>query len=272
MTQHRMRRAAVAISAFTSAAIAIVVGASCMPYTPATTKSPANVGAHAGNVQANAMVSVDERGSKGIKGSLEDDEKVTQKYFLTLGWGDDLPDADVWEGPWGKDDVMIRLVPATTSPIVSWSNALSTDPAKYSGHLVMKIIVLEDRKVDNLGLEGLETGYLWIGQREKNNSKGLGAAIYTLKPNGKAKLVREMAIGGYCLDPTHGGRPRARARAPGDCTGPFPPGVTQSSGGTASFSTFRTRAGPSPLVPRRGLWVTCPGGCCEATSLDGGPE
>ena len=213
------------------------------------------------------MMAGNERGAKGIKGSLEDDEKATQTYFLTLGWGDDLADSAVWEGPWGASDTRIRLVPARTSPVVEWGDALSSDPVKYSGHLVMKIIVLEDKDVPNLGLKGLETGYLWIGKRP---GKGNGAAIYTIKPNGKVKLAMEMVISGMCRE-DHGGRAMAYAREPDKCKDPIPPAATSSAGGLASFSSFRMRAGPPPLVGRLGLWVTCTGGCCEVSSVESAP-
>jgi hypothetical protein len=203
-----------------------------------------------------------ERGEKGIKGSLEDDEKVTQNYWLTLGWGDDLPDSAVWEGTYGDDNVRIRLVPATTSPLVTWSKGLSSNPAEYSGHLVLKIIVLEDRDVKELGLKGLETGYLWIGQRGKGNSSGQGAAIYTLKNNGKAQRTNaKLEIAGYCKE-DHGNRPMAKVRPDTDCTNPLPPpGSTGASAATVAHP-FHTRAGPAPLFGQ-GLWVTCTGGCCE---------
>ncbi|HEX6573856.1 MAG TPA: hypothetical protein VF042_02705 [Gemmatimonadaceae bacterium] len=200
-----------------------------------------------------------ERGAKGIKGSLEDDEKVTQGYWLTLGWGDDLPDSAAWEGNFGEDDVRIRLVPASTSPLVTWSNALSSDPATYSGHLVMKIVVLEDRRVKELKLDGLETGYLWIGQRGKGNADSAGAAIYTIKNNGKVKLATKMDIVGFCKE-DHGGRPMAYVRADDKCKEKLPPGGARSS---SLFSSFKTRSGPAPLAVGQGLWVTCTGGCCE---------
>lgn len=252
------------VSACAAAALAVIGSASCY-NPPAAGGSPPVM---SGDPMRMGM-SMSERGAQGIKGSLEDDEKVTQNYFLTLGWGDDLPDSAVWEGPWGTDDVRIRLVPASTSPVVAWGNALATDPAKYSGHLVMKIIVLEDRAVADLGLSGLETGYLWIGKRGKNNEKKQGAAIYTLKPNGKAKLAKEMAIVGMCRE-DHQGRAMAHARPPGQCTEPIPPAALQASHGSLALSSFRTRAGPEPVIPQ-GLWVTCPGGCCEVSSVEGGP-
>ena len=248
-----MRTAALAVSACITGALVIFGGATCTPYTqhPPGGGSPGFV-----------------VGAKGIKGSLEDNEKVTQDYFLRLGWGDDLPDSAVWEGAWGASDTRIRLVPATTSPVVAWGNALSTDTAKYSGHLVMKIIVLEDKEVANLGLKGLETGYLWVGKRP---GKPNGAAIYTIKPNGKVKLAMEMNISGMCKE-DHGGRAMAYAREPGKCKDPIPPAASSSAGGFASFSSYRMRAGPSPLVGRLGLWVTCTGGCCEVSSVDTAPE
>jgi hypothetical protein len=269
MTQQGMRRAAPAIPACIAAAMLIFASATCTPYTQPTNAKPTIM--HGANTSGSLMVALTERGAKGIKGSLEDDEKATQKYFLTLGWGDDLPDSAVWEGPWGANDVMIRLVPASTSPVVAWGDALTSDSAKYSGHLVMKIIVLEDKEVRNLGLKGLETGYLWIGQRGKGNSRGLGAAIYTIKPNGKPDLAMEMVISGMCKE-DHGGRAMAYAREPGKCKDPIPPAAASSAGGFASFSSYRMRAGPPPLVGRLGLWVTCTGGCCEVSSVNTAPE
>jgi hypothetical protein len=203
----------------------------------------------------------DQRGANGIKGSLEDDEKLTQNYWLTLGWGDDLPDSAVWEGTFGDDAVRIRLVPATTSPLVTWSKGLSSNPAEYSGHLVLKIIVLEDRSVKELGLKGLETGYLWIGERGKKNNDGRGAAIYTLKPNGKVQRAAKMEITGYCAE-NHGGRAMAKVRADTDCTQPLPPPGSAASSSASVAHPFHTRAGPAPAFGQ-GLWVTCTGGCCE---------
>ena len=205
-----------------------------------------------------------ERGANGIKGSLEDDERLTQNYWLTLGWGDDLPDSSVWEGTFGDDAVRIRLVPATTSPLVTWSKGLSSNPAEYSGHLVMKIIVLEDRSVKELGLKGLETGYLWIGQRGKKNSDGQGAAIYTLKPNGKVQRAAKMEITGFCKE-DHGGRAMAKVRADTDCTGTLPPVGSAASSSANIARPFNTRAGPAAAFGQ-GLWVTCTGGCCEVKS------
>lgn len=253
MTEHRMRRAVVTIATCTVAAISIAGSISCYPAAP-----PQPVGGGEG------------RGAAGIKGNLETDEKVTQRYFLTLGWGDDLPDSATWEGPWGPDNVSVRLVPASTSPLVKWEDALSTDPATYSGHLVLKIIVLENRRVNDLGLGGLETGYLWIGKYPKGSQMKQGAAIYTLTPNGKAMLAKEMIINGKCRE-DHGGRAMAHARAVGFCKGGLPPVPLNSSSGTASFSSFRTRAGPAMAVLPQGLWVTCPGGCCEVSSIDNPP-
>jgi len=254
MTEHRMKMAAVKIATCAVAVTAIAGVTSCYPAAP-----PQPVDGSTG------------RGAGGIKGDLDTDEKVTQRYFLTLGWGDDLPDSAVWEGSWGPDNVQIRLVPASTSPVVAWENALSTDPATYSGHLVLKIIVLENKRVNDLGLGGLETGYLWIGKyRDKNNQMKQGAAIYTLMPNGKAMLAKEMIVNGKCAE-NHGGRAMAKARPVGECKDKIPMTSLRNPSGTASFSSFRTRAGPAMPAPAQGLWVTCPGGCCEASSVDSPP-
>jgi hypothetical protein len=264
-----MRRAALTIPALIAGAVLILSGTTCTPYTQPTNQKPTTM--HGAHTSGSAMMQANERAAKGLKGSLEDNETETQKYFLTLGWGDDLPDSAVWEGPWGASDTRIRLVPATTSPVVAWGDALSSNPAKYTGHLVMKIIVLEDKDVPNLGLKGLDTGYLWIGQRGNGNGKGNGAAIYTIKPNGKVKLAMEMQISGICKE-DHGGRAMAYARDPDKCKDSIPPSAVSSAGGFASFSSYRMRAGPAPLVGRLGLWVTCSGGCCEVSSVNTAPE
>lgn len=230
---------------------------SCSSSAQGTSSTPAPVAAS----MVMSMPGPDQRDAKGIKGSLEDDEKVTQNYWLTLGWGDDFPDSAAWEGEFGGSDVRIRIVPAVTSPQVTWSKALSGDPSVYAGHIVMKIIVLEDRAVPELGLKGLDIGYLWIGQRGRGNSDGLGAAIYTIKPNGKAHKEKNMEITGFCKE-DHGGRAMAYVRADDKCRDPLPPPTAASSSAFRPVP-FKTRAGPIALPLGQGLWVTCTGGCCE---------
>ncbi|MEO8193107.1 MAG: hypothetical protein ABI681_04595 [Gemmatimonadales bacterium] len=233
MTQRTRSGYTLTIGGCLIAIAAIAVVSSGYTHAPLPSKS---------NVAAPDMNS----GANGLKGSLEDDEKKTQPYFLTMSWGDDLPDSAVWEGKFGADSVRIRIVPATTSLGVDWANALSKDPAKYSGHLVAKIIVLEDRSVDELGLRGFDTGYLWVGQRGKNAADGLGAAIYTIKPNGTAHREAYMDITGKCAAVHRG--PMAKVRLEPYCSGPV---------------SFNARAGPPMLAAGQGLWVTCTGGCCE---------
>lgn len=202
-----------------------------------------------------------ERGAEGIKGSLEDDEQVTQKYSLTLGWGDDQADSTVWEGKFGQNDTMIRLVPAVTSPTVEWSKAMTGNPLTYSGHLVLKIVVLEEKDVPELGLKALDIAYLWIGKRGRGNSEGQGAAIYTIKPNGKVKLEKKLLISGMCYE-DHGGRAMAHARPEKQCNKPLA-FMSNSEGTSIAAAPFKTRRGPALDAAGLGLWVTCMGGCCE---------
>ncbi len=206
-----------------------------------------------------------EKADAGLPGSLEDNDGLTQSYFLNLGWADGL-DSGSWEGPYGPNDVKIRVVAANPSPSNVWYDAINPGTKKYSGHLVMKIIVLDSRNLPELGLNSGDVGFLWIGKRGNGNANGQGAAIYTVKPNGKgAKRVKNMIVTGRCRR-DHGDRPMAMVRAGDECTEPIGVDAAAAAANDVVFPAFRTRAGPAPLVAGSGLWVTCTGGCCEVRS------
>jgi hypothetical protein len=195
------------------------------------------------------------QGKSGLKGKPEDNPAETRKYLQSLAWGDDYATDQIVETvyTWGNNSAMIRIVPMTSSNMVSWQSALGMGAEPGDGYFVAKIYNLEDKSIGPLGLGKLGTGYLWVGAIKD----GRGAAIYSIRNNGTIEgNPKKLPLGGFCA----GQHPDARVELTDGkkCPGPFAPIRSASTNSTFMFASFKQM-----IFAGGGLWVSCLGGCCE---------
>ena len=202
--------------------------------------------------------SLQSQGNSGLKGRPEANPGETRKYLQSLGWGDDYASDAIVEQPfeWGTNSVMVRIVPMKTANQVSWEKALGIGTAGGNGYFVAKIYNLEDKDIDPLGLDKLETGYLWIGEVEADGRRG--ARIYTIKNNGKVdKKSKNLAFVNFC--PGQHEESRVELTDGKKC----PPYKAPAASTSLNAPNFFFASTKTTVFAGKGLWITCMGGCCE---------
>lgn len=198
---------------------------------------------------------------KGMKGQPGKNKPETRNYLLSVGWGDNLPDSQVVTQAqyfhYKKDSALIRIVPNVDAENIDWGAAMQNGG---DGHFVAKIYNLENTPVQPLGLKGLETGYVWVGELD-DGTRGIGIA--TVKNDGETAFTRKFSSYAFCGDPhTY---PKVELTDGHKCSGT--PSVKKVSMNAQYILASLQPRGDSSPNPGTGMWISCSGGCCELQSL-----
>lgn len=173
----------------------------------------------------------------------------------------------------GAAEVRIKIIPEERSQVGPMEAALKRASGEESkgGYVVAKVINMDSQhRFGPFNLEKGETAYLWAGPTRQ---KGNRFAIYRI-PDGQDAVALASADtaaicrrGTYGIPAVHSPAPYCAAKEP-IYAHPRGPSAALTPGRNYFFLASNPIVSPalvSAVMHLQGLWISCAGGCCQAS-------